>query len=143
MGKQFQLDLEMEADRLIDISYTLYGEMEQIYERLSSNQLADTISTLALMQHLENLRKKVQRVDSNISDFLQSQRPRSEELQQKISLRDSRIRKLLQMNKELTEKASRHRSMVKGELATMQKGHAAMQGYKTTSKQGKRISTVS
>lgn len=141
MGKQFQL--EMEADKLIDISYTLYGEMEQIYERLGSNQLADTISTLALMQHLENLRKKVQRVDSNISDFLQSQRPRSEELQQKISLRDSRIRKLLQMNKELTEKASRHRSMVKGELATMQKGHAAMQGYKTTSKQGKRISTVS
>ena len=143
MGKQFQLDQEMETDRLIDISYTLYGEMEQIYVRLSSNQLVDTISTLALIQHLENLRKKVQRVDSNISKFLQSQRPRSEELQQKISLRDSRIRKLLQMNKELTEKASRHRSMVKGELATMQKGHAAMQGYKTTAKQGKRISTVS
>jgi DNA repair exonuclease SbcCD ATPase subunit len=143
MEKKFQSSQKMEPDRLLDISYTFYGEMEQIYARLSSNQISDTINTLSLMQDLENLRKKVQRVDNQITEFLQSQRPQSEELQQKISLRDSRIRNLLQINKELTEKARRHRSMVKGELATMQKGHAAMQGYKTTSKQGKRISTVS
>ncbi len=120
----------METRELIDASYTIYGEMEEIYIKLNGLDLAETTTTLLLMKELEALRRKVQSLDSSIINVLRQQRSHSQEIRRKLAKRDSRIRRMLELNREISEKAACHRALVQSERASLHHGQTALHGYK-------------
>ena len=117
---------ELESRELLDLSCTLYGEVEVVYEQLSSVHLNNPDEVKPLMSEVESIMEKIAVVDAKIAVQLQDINPLPEFLAKKVNTRKEFIKRLLKLNQSLVENAQRYKALIKNELVNMHKNRNAV-----------------
>ncbi len=126
---QFSPMQEQEIRQLLELSCGIYSSMEEVYLTLDQQQLTDADHVAPLLKELEALKEQAQNTDALIIEQLEGVTP-PQDIATTLEVRKEKIRRLLELNKKLTESAGRYKAAIQNERSNLYRNRTALSGYK-------------